>query len=450
MILGTGGNFAIANQKMAEQMTKARTQSERVFLFLQGPHGPFFHQLSKQLENAGARIWRVGFNAGDSAFWPDGKSYIAFRDPLESWKTVLASILDSKSVTDIVLYGEARPIHAQAIEVAKARSLRVHIFEEGYLRPYWVTYERDGSNGNSQLMKLLVEDMRAAQRERSFDPPMPPSHWGDLSQHVFYGALYHWFVMAMNRSYPGFQPHRALTVGQEFRLYIKRLLLMPLHAIDRRIASLRIKLGNFPYHLALLQLEHDASFQEHGPFDRQADFAETVLQAFAEGAPAHHHIVFKAHPLEDGRSPVRADIRRLGRKYDLKGRVHFVGGGKLARLLDEARSAITVNSTAGQQALWRGVPLKIFGTCVYDKDELVSRQNLKDFFRAPQKSDPSDYRIYRDFLLATSQLPGSFYAAKGRRQLLRRVCDMMLASKGPYEINSRESEADRQHISLVR
>ena len=35
----------------------------RTFLFLQGPHGPFFQRLGKMLRAAGADVWRVGFNA---------------------------------------------------------------------------------------------------------------------------------------------------------------------------------------------------------------------------------------------------------------------------------------------------------------------------------------------------------------------------------------------------
>ena len=59
-------------------------------------------------------------------------------------------------------------------------------------------------------------------------------------------------------------------------------------------------------------------------------------------------------------------------KYGVADRVHYVRGGKLAQLLDEARSAITVNSTAAQQVLWRGIPLKTFGEAVYAKPEFVS------------------------------------------------------------------------------
>ena len=41
-----------------------------------------------------------------------------------------------------------------------------------------------------------------------------------------------------------------------------------------------------------------------------------------------------------------------------------VRGGKLAQLLNHARSVVTVNSTAAQQALWRGLPTRTFGAAV--------------------------------------------------------------------------------------
>ena len=53
--------------------------SDRVSLFLQGPHGPFFHRLGRMLRKAGSEVWRVGFNAGDRAFWFHPRSYIPYR-----------------------------------------------------------------------------------------------------------------------------------------------------------------------------------------------------------------------------------------------------------------------------------------------------------------------------------------------------------------------------------
>lgn len=425
------------------------TGDDRRFLMLQGPHGPFFAQLGKMLRRTGAEVWRVGFNQGDRTFWPNN-GYIPFVAPPQDWPDFIGKVLDDFKITDLVLYGDTRFIHAQAITRARARGVRVHVFEEGYLRPYWITYERGGSNGNSRLMALDLAQMRRALENCEIDLIDPPAHWGDMRQHVFWGAAYHFLVMAMNHRYRGFTPHRGISVAAEFRLYVKRLLSMPFHALERRVASWRIRTGGFPYHVALLQLEHDASFRMHSPFATMTEFLEVTIKGFAEGAPRHHHLVFKAHPLEDGRTALKCDIRRLARQHGIGERVHFLRGGKLAALLNHARSAVTVNSTAAQQVLWRGMPLKVFGTAVYDKPEFVSTQPLPEFFAAPTRPDRRAYRDYRHFLLETSQLPGGFYSSAGRRQLLRQVPDLMLSAEDPYDALIKGNATPRQHLQVVR
>ncbi|MFD0979633.1 capsule biosynthesis protein [Tropicimonas aquimaris] len=430
--------------------TESAPAPARRFLFLQGPHGPFFGQLGAMLRAAGAEVWRVGFNAGDAAFWPDRPSYLPFAEGPDAWPARCAALLDEKRITDLVLYGDIRPIHAEAVRQARARGLTVHVFEEGYLRPYWVTYERGGSNGHSRLMQLGVDAMRAALAHSDPDLPDPPSHWGDTRQHIWFGALYHWHVMFRNRRYAGFRPHRALNVRQEFRLHLKRLLLLPAHRLERHLATRAILRAGAPYHLVLLQLEHDSSFQAHGPFETMEEFLQLCIEAFATGAPRHHHLVFKAHPLEDGRSPLRPDIARLAAEAGVSERVHFVPGGKLAMLLDHARSAVTVNSTAGQQVLWRGLPLRSFGAAVYDKPEFVSDQPLAEFFAAPTRPDSRAYRTYRSYLLETSQVTGGFYSARGRRELLRQVVDMILAPQDPYDALASGNSAPRQQLRLVK
>jgi len=402
------------------------------------------------LRAAGAQVWRVGFNKGDALFWRDRASYIPFTGSLDDWPRTFADLLDRHAITDLALYGDVRAIHAEAIALAKARGITVHVFEEGYLRPYWVTYERDGSNGNSVLMDMSVEDMRRALEKCDLELPDPPAHWGDMRHHIFYGAIYHFCVMALNGQYRNFRPHRDLSVAQEFRLYLKRLWAMPLTSLERRIASWRIRNGGFPYHLVLLQLAHDSSFRAHGPFDSQSDFLETVFAGFAQGAPRHHHLVIKAHPLEDGRQPLRVVIRQLTDKHGLRGRVHFVRGGKLALLLNHARSAVTVNSTAAQQVLWRGMPLKAFGRAVFGKPEFVSTQPIEQFFTNPTRPDARAYRRYRHFLLETSQVPGGYYSLRGRRQLMRHAVDMMLAPQDPYTALITGDAAPRQQLRMVK
>jgi capsular polysaccharide export protein len=299
-------------------------------------------------------------------------------------------------------------------------------------------------------MGLAVAEMQAALARVDLDLPDTPATWGDMRQHMFWGALYHGCVALGFRAYRNFRPHRALTVWQEFRLYLMRFLQMPRHRLERRLATFRIRRGGFPYHLAILQLEHDASFRDHSPFSSMTEFLELVIEGFARGAPQHHHLVFKAHPLEDGRAPILPTIRRLAARHGLGDRVHFVRGGKLAQLLNDARSAVTVNSTAGQQALWRGLPLRTFGAAVYAKPEFVSDQPLDEFFANPQRPDTRAYRDYRHFLLETSQVVGGFYSARGRRRLLRQVADLMLAAEDPYQSLTSGTAAPRQQLRVVR
>ena len=278
-----------------------------------------------------------------------------------------------------------------------------------------------------------------------------PDRWGDTRAHMFWGAVYHGLLRAGRRAYPDFRTHRTPGVSGEFWLHFLRLIETPLRIASRWQATLHIRHGGFPFHLVFLQLAHDASFRENGPFSSQEAFLDTVVSGFATGAPAHHHLVFKAHPLEDGREPLRPIIADLARIHDVRGRVHYVSGGKLARLLSAARSAVTVNSTAAEQALWRGLPLKAFGQAVRNRPEFASDQHIADFFRAPRGPGRTAYLTYCAFLLATSQVPGGYYAFHSRRRLLRQLPDLMLAANSPTEklLTSNAYAAEPQHLRAV-
>lgn len=338
-----------------------RGNQNRAFLFLQGPHGPFFTHLAKMLNATGAACFKVGFNRGDQFFWSNAKTYIPFRDTIEEWPDRFDALLTSHDVTDIVLYGDTRQIHAEAIKIATKRNIQIHVFEEGYLRPYWVTYERGGTNGHSRLMDMTVEDMRTALDRPDATMPLPPAHWGDMRQHIFYGAAYHWFVMFLNGQYPNFKPHRSLSVSSEFGLYIKRLLTMPYNRIHRRIATSRIAWGGFPYHLVLLQLEHDASFQIHSRFGTMAEFLEEIVENFAKSAPKHHHLVFKPHP------DVIAGLRKghIDPETALEFCDQILGNANIAEVLDQVDVVHTITSLTGFEALLRGRDVTTYGAPFY-------------------------------------------------------------------------------------
>ena len=293
-------------------------------------------------------------------------------------------------------------------------------------------------------------EMEAALGQAAPKPKQAPDRWGDMREHVFWGALYHAALIAGQRAYPAFKPHRTPNPAGEFRLYLRHMAAMPIRRFRRRLATRAIRRATFPYHVALLQLAHDANFLANSTFTSQRSFLTPVFETFANGAPAHHHLVIKAHPLDDGREPLQPLIRELARTCGLKDRVQLLTGGKLAALLDNAQSAVTVNSTAAEQVLWRGLPLKAFGRAVYNRPEFVSGQSLTDFFANPAPPDPEAYKIYRQYLLQTSQMSGGFYSARSRRRLLRLLPDAMLRAESPYDTLEKPAATPAQHIRLVR
>ncbi|MDB6178536.1 capsular biosynthesis protein [Paracoccus sp. Z330] len=429
-----------------QDMDSPDTAEGRVFLMLQGPHGPFFDRLGTMLRASGATVWRCGFNAGDAFFWSDKNHYIAFTGDMQDWPAFLDRILVEKSVTDVVLYGDVRPIHAMARSASHEDELNFHVFEEGYLRPYWITYERGGSNGHSMLLQIPLSQMRNALRESSNEMRRPPARWGDMRQHKFYGALYHFLLLVANGKYRNYAGHRALPVISEFRLNLTRFILSPLYNAKAALQWRRYRLAGWPYVLVPMQLAHDSNFLGHSPFGSNRDFIETVIAGFAKSAPRHHHLVFKAHPLEDGRAGNRRAIRKIAAQNGVAGRVHYLRAGKLAALLAHARSIVTVNSTAAQQALWRGLPVKALGRAIYAKPGIVSNQSLAQFFEKPTPPDPQSYRVLRNYLLQTSQLPGGYYSKRSRAHALRLVADMILAADDPYETLASGIVAHRHQI----
>lgn len=403
------------------------------FLFLQGPHGPFFRRLARLLRAEGAGALKVGISRADDREWGGAGPYQPFTGVIGEFDSWLRALIRERGVTDIVLYGDTRPHHAAALKVATDLGLTSHCFEEGYLRPYWVTYERGGTNGYSRLMDFTVAEMAEASRIADLDLEDAPPIWGAAWRHAFHGFRHHADVLFLNRAYPNYAPHRQTGLGRELALYLKRLLVLPLLFPVRRLRERRLLRSGRAYHLVLLQMAVDASMRHHSGFRSVGAFVDHCLEAFAMAAPPDHAIAFKAHPFEDGRERLERHAKRTAARLGIADRMIFLQGGKLGPLLDRARSAVTINSTAGQQALWRGLPLSVSGDAVYNKPEFTRADDLAAFFARPDAPDAVAYREYRQFLLMTSQLRGGFYSRAGRELAATAAVAKMLDPLDPYD-----------------
>ena len=71
--------------------------ADRCFLFLQGPPGPFFAQLGKELVRHGATVFRIHLNGGDCYDWPDGG--LAYRGSRGHWPAFFDRFVSRNGVT---------------------------------------------------------------------------------------------------------------------------------------------------------------------------------------------------------------------------------------------------------------------------------------------------------------------------------------------------------------
>src|SRR6056297_2293340 len=101
---------AWVRSKQGMRVTGARRRANtagmtRRFLFLQGPHGPFFSGLARRLMAAGADVERIGFTLGDRVFWRGLTGFHKFDGQPDTWEAFLKSRIEATGITDIVCYG---------------------------------------------------------------------------------------------------------------------------------------------------------------------------------------------------------------------------------------------------------------------------------------------------------------------------------------------------------
>ncbi len=133
-------------------LNKLGSVKDKNILFLQGPMGYFFAKLEKRFLDAGARTCRIGFNVSDY-FFASKHAYTPYRGEPEEWPAFIEAYLEGKKIDMIFLFGDCRYYQSAAIYAAKNIGIEVFVFEEGYIRPDYITMERYGVNDYSQLSK---------------------------------------------------------------------------------------------------------------------------------------------------------------------------------------------------------------------------------------------------------------------------------------------------------
>lgn len=398
----------------------------RRFLFLQGPHGSYFARLGGALSALGHSVFRINLCGGDRLDWREPAT--DFRGTLRSWPVFFDDFIVDHAITDVVLFGDCRPHHSSAHGMAKVRGLRVHVLEEGYIRPDYVTLEEGGVNGHS----LMPRDPAWFRAEASRLPPEPahdpvPSSFKRRAEETIRHLL---ATMLLAPAYPFYQthrPHHPLVEAAGWGLWAtnsKRERRLSQATLNRILPAR----DEHPIFLAPLQLNSDYQLRVHSPFGDMRAALRFIIKSFAKGAPAHSRLLIKRHPLDNGLIPWRRITRNLARHYGVQERVFYISDGDITTLLPMMAGAVMVNSTVGTLALNHGVPVAVLGHAVYDVDGVVYRGALDAFWPAPPVPDADLWAAVRRVFVNRSLVHGGFLSEEGLALLVENAIPRLTAA----------------------
>ena len=401
---------------------------QRSFLFLQGPHGSYFARLGGALAARGHRVFRINLCGGDRHDWPGPATN--YRGTIRNWPTFFDDFIVEHEVTDVVFFGDCRPMHASAHGMAQLRGLRVHVLEEGYIRPDFVTLEEGGVNGHSPMPRdpHWIRAEAARLPPEAATPGVPASFRRRVSE-----TVRHLLATALARPlFPFYRNHRPLSSSTEAFGWMLRS--AQAGSSRRRSAEVLAALEGSRYFLVPLQLNSDYQIRVHSPFGDMRAALRFIIKSFARAAPADTHLLVKRHPLDAGLVPWRRITAQLAAAFGVGSRVHYIADGDIGAVLDPALGTVMVNSTVGTLALNSGKPVAVLGHAIYDIEGVVHRGPLEDFWVDPTPPDPDLWHAVRRVIIDRSLIRGSFLSEEGLAMLVENAILRLTAPRPEAEI----------------
>lgn len=390
---------------------------QRHFLFLQGLPGPSFQLIARRLETLGQRTSHIVMNGGDLVHrgWR-GRHYRGDTAGFAPW---LRAHCQARGVSDLVLFGEMRPLHLAAIAAARELGLDVHVFEEGYLRPNSVTLECWPKGQAWQPPRSLAECRERAVKSANEQPVANRFH-RRLAESILYWL---WCVL-LTPLFPRYRSHRRTPAAVEMVQWWVRTARRPGDKASSRAAL--AALGEAPFFLFPLQLDGDAQLVHRSPHPGMAQALDAVLASFARAAPAEARLVIKRHPYDPDPQRWGRIVASAAARHGLSGRVHYIALGELDPLLARCRGVITVNSTVGTLALRAGRPVHTLGTALYAMPGLASSGDPDAFWTAPQPVAQGACALFSDALFSECLVNAGLHSREGLDLLATRAAQRMV------------------------
>lgn len=375
-------------------------------LLLQGPMGDFFQKLANWLESQDIECIKINFNAGDRYFYKKSLKTFDYKGCLAEFPDWLECFLVKHGIDAIVCFGDCRAYHRQAKELAREYGINFFAFEEGYIRPNYITFEQEGVNFFSQFVSHLSHQNinKKVHRKEIYDVQ---NNQTKLMKSI---VLYYLVWVLFSFQFPNYQHHRGIRPFKELGCWaLSTLRRYKNKFIETKCFNRFIAGYSKQYFVFALQVHNDFQIRVHSDLQAMEKYIALVLEDFSQNADKSTHLVLKHHPMDRGYRNYRNLITKLAKQLNIENRVHYYCDIHLPTLLKHSLGLVTVNSTTGIQALFHKIPVKVLGRAIYNLPRLTSQYELGRFWLNPGSVDYEYFSFYREELIAYSQLNGGFY-----------------------------------------
>jgi capsular polysaccharide export protein len=418
-----------------------------LIMLLQGPVGPFFQELQGDFVERGFDVIKVNFNGGDLFFF-NNSDVLNFRGSPSDWSVWLSAFIAKRRPAAIVLFGDGRPYHVEALRIAIENHLVSWCLEEGYIRPNYVTCERSGNNAQSLLRQS------AAARTRSpitAEASIKSAFWIT----ALYAATYTIAQTFLSAPFQNNIPHRNRPIALECVRWAVNVWRKVVFYRDNRKLLTEIMNGRLrDYYVIALQVHDDLNLLRSGKGWDMERVVDEATRSFAEHAPSGHRLLFKVHPLDRGHRPYRKMVARAARQRGCESRVTVVDDGPIGPMINHSDGLITVNSTSGLIALWQGRPLLVLGDAVYSTPALGTlpprdSSEMHLFWRRPRIADVTAVSAFLDRMRQESLIGGSFYLAPFRTMTAEAVVNRIQSEFMNERIAKLQAVTGKRHPPMT-
>ncbi|MDY6510367.1 capsular biosynthesis protein [Acinetobacter faecalis] len=381
--------------------------SKRVLL-LQGPMGDFFQRFANWLTDKNIECYKINFNAGDRYFYRSMKNVFDYKGQPNIFSEWLKDFVVKHKIDAMVCFGDCREYHQQAKSVARYFEIKFFAFEEGYIRPNYITFEQDGVNFFSHFLIHFQQQNQKSNHVKLNSTLYDVQHdHKKLFRSIFIYYLV-WVIFAFQ--YPYYRHHRGIRPVKELYYYLlSGLRLLKNKYMEPKSFDNFIKNYSKKYFVFALQVHNDFQIREHSDLKEVEQYIELVLKNFSQYADYTTHLVLKHHPMDRGYRNYKKLIVNRAKELNIEGRIHYFCDIHLPTLLKHSLGLVTVNSTTGIQSLFHKIPVAVLGRAIYNLPKLTYQYPLSNFWINPGIVDYEYFQFFKKELILYSQLNGSYY-----------------------------------------